>query len=87
MKQSISGTDVWARWITALTDAYEVSELEHFHRVTGEADEAARPGFFSRFFGSSQRRKEDVELEQDAHAYHQLTSEALTQLGGDRSNE
>lgn len=75
------------RWIAALTDTYEAAELEHFHRVTGETDEAARPGLFSRIFRSSRRREEDVEMQDDARAYHCLTAEALTKLGGGRSDE
>ncbi|WP_178946360.1 hypothetical protein [Kocuria sp. TGY1127_2] len=69
------------RWIAALTDTYEVAELEHFHRVTGETEEAARPSFFSRVFGSSRRREEDAEMQDDARAYHRLTAEALVKLG------
>lgn len=75
------------RWIAALTDAYEVAELEHFHRVTEETEEATRPSFLSRIFGSSRRREEDAEMQDDARAYHRLTAEALTKLGGGRSDE
>lgn len=77
----------WARWVAALTDAYEVAELEHFHRVTEETEEATRPSFLSRIFGSSRRREEDAEMQDDARAYHRLTAEALTKLGGGRSDE
>ena len=70
------------RWIAALTDTYEAAELEHFHRVTGETDEAARPGLFSRIVRSSRRREEDSAMQDDARAYHRLTTEALVKLGG-----